>query len=194
MLGRGRPFVLELIDPKNLDVDLAAVEAEINRRNEGRLEIQGLHWTEKGRVRTLKETPHAKLYGALVEIGGELDRARLAGVLGKRLTVVQQTPARVAHRRAEKARERWISFEDLEPVDGPGEPGEPGRVRLRVRAEHGTYVKEAIDGESGQTEPSLSSLVGVPCRCLELDVLEILDEVGREEPVRQAPRSFGAGV
>ena len=187
MLGRGRPFVLELIDPKAHDVDLAAVEAEINRRNEGRLEIRGLHWSEKGRVRTLKETPHAKLYGALVE--GELDRARLAGVLGKRLTVVQQTPARVAHRRADMARERWICFEDLEPVEG-----EPGRFRLRVRAEHGTYVKEAIDGESGQTEPSLSSLVGVPCRCLELDVLEILDEEGREEPVRQAPRSFGAGV
>src|SRR5690606_6299713 len=31
MLGRGRPFVMELADPKATDVDLAAVEAEINR-------------------------------------------------------------------------------------------------------------------------------------------------------------------
>src|SRR4030095_2085467 len=39
MLGEGRPFVLELIAPKVLDVALAALEAEINRRNEGRLEV-----------------------------------------------------------------------------------------------------------------------------------------------------------
>src|SRR5262245_15087095 len=49
MLGEGRPFVLELIAPRQFDVDLAAVEAEVNRRNEGRLEIVGLHWTEKNR-------------------------------------------------------------------------------------------------------------------------------------------------
>jgi tRNA pseudouridine synthase 10 len=71
MLGEGRPFVLEMVNPKILDVDLAALEAEINRRNEGRLEVRGLHWTEKGRVRTIKETPHAKEYEARVEASGE---------------------------------------------------------------------------------------------------------------------------
>ena len=64
MLGRGRPFVLELIDPKVTDVDLAQCEALINDRNEGRLEVEGLHWTEKERVRVLKETRHAKEYAA----------------------------------------------------------------------------------------------------------------------------------
>src|SRR5262249_7999548 len=39
MLGAGRPFVMELVNPKVLDVDLARVEAEVNRRNPGRLEI-----------------------------------------------------------------------------------------------------------------------------------------------------------
>lgn len=189
MLGEGRPFVLELVDPKNMDVDLAAVEAEINRRNEGRLEILGLHWTEKARIRVLKESPHAKLYEARVAVDAPFDPARLATFVGKKLTVVQQTPQRVAHRRADKARERWVVYEALEPVEGSTD------WRVRVRTEHGTYVKEAVHGEDGQSVPSLSELLGVPCRCVELDVLAILDEEGAEQPVRRAPpKAFGAGI
>ena len=42
MLGQGRSFVVELVNPRHLDVDVAACEAEINRRNEGRIEVLGL--------------------------------------------------------------------------------------------------------------------------------------------------------
>jgi tRNA pseudouridine(54/55) synthase len=110
MLGEGRPFVLELVNPKVLDVDLAEVEAEINRRNAGRLEVRGLHHADKSRVRFLKETPHKKEYGVLVELEQPVDDERLAALVGPRRTIVQQTPARVAHRRADKARERWIEI------------------------------------------------------------------------------------
>src|SRR5262245_53768499 len=126
MLGEGRPFVLELIAPKVLDVDLVALEAEINRRNEGRLEVRGLHWTEKDRVRVIKETPHAKEYEARVAAGGPLDPQRAQAFLGKRLTLVQQTPQRVAHRRADKARERWIEFVAIEAIEGTSD----WRVRM----------------------------------------------------------------
>src|SRR5262245_34808005 len=74
MLGTGRPFVVELIAPKVLDVDLAALEAEINKRNAGRLEVLGLHWTEKTRVAVIKEEKHAKEYGARVRVAAPLDR------------------------------------------------------------------------------------------------------------------------
>jgi tRNA pseudouridine synthase 10 len=46
MLGAGRPFVMEFQNPKERSVDLAELEAEINRRKEGRLEVQGLHYSE----------------------------------------------------------------------------------------------------------------------------------------------------
>ena len=188
MLGEGRPFVLELLGPKILDVDLAALEAEINRRNEGRLEVRGLHWTEKERVRVIKETPHAKEYEARVEVSGALDPAKAAEFLGKRLAIVQQTPQRVAHRRADKARERWIEFVSIEPIaDSPD-------FRVRMRTEHGTYVKEAINGEGGMTQPSLAELLGSPCRCVELDVTAILDVEGKQEELRPRPRGFGSGV
>lgn len=189
MLGSGRPFILELVNPKNFDVDLAAVEAEINSRNAGRIEVRGLHWTEKTRVAAIKEEPHAKQYEALIETGDPVDPARIAGIVGRRLEVTQRTPGRVAHRRADKDRVRWVEFQSLEPVEG-----EPNRLRARLTTQHGTYVKEVLSGEEGKTTPSLASLLGVSCHCLELDVLAILDEEGAAEPeYRSAPR-FGEGL
>jgi tRNA pseudouridine synthase 10 len=172
MLGEGRPFVMELLNPKQRDVDLAAVEAEVNRRNEGRLEIRGLHWTEKARVRVVKESVHAKEYRALIRVGEDPDPADVQPLLMVRRNVVQRTPERVAHRRADLERERWIELVSLEQV-------EPGIWEVTLRTQHGTYVKEAISGEGGSTKPSLSDLLGTPCECIELDVLEILDEEGR---------------
>jgi len=196
MLGDGRPFVLELVGPKEFDVDLAAVEAEINRRNEGRIEILGLHWTEKARVAALKETPHAKEYGAVVAFASEPDAETLVGLQGRRIEVEQSTPGRVAHRRAEKVRCRWIELVGLEPLpDGHDEAGEGERCyHVRLLTQHGTYVKEVLSGEEGRTKPSLASLVGVPCRCLELDVLAILDEEGQAEARAERPTPFGAGL
>lgn len=188
MLGDGRPFVVEIESPKVLDVDLAAVEAEINRRNAGRLEVRGLHWSEKARVRALKEEPHAKEYEALVGLAAPADPARCAALVGRRLQVVQQTPARVAHRRADKERERWIEFQAFEPTADPCE------LRVRLRTEHGTYVKEAIHGEGGATRPSLSEILGVPCVCRELDVLAILDVAGAPAPIPVKPLAFGANL
>jgi tRNA pseudouridine synthase 10 len=150
--------------------------------------VRGLHWTGKERVRVIKEEPHAKEYEARVESEGPIERARAQEFLGKRLAVVQQTPQRVAHRRADKARERWIEFVSIEPIAGSPD------YRVRMRTEHGTYVKEAIHGEGGQTRPSLSELVGVPCRCTELDVTAILDVEGKEEEKRPEARGFGSGV
>lgn len=188
MLGGGRPFVMEVVAPKVLDVDLAAVEAEINKRNAGRLEVVGLHWTEKDRVRVIKETPHAKEYEALVVTEGPVEPAKIADLVGRRLVVTQQTPTRVAHRRADKARERWIEFRAIRP--GPT----PDTLLVQLRTEHGTYVKEAIHGEGGATSPNLSQLLGVQCHCKELDVLEILDTEGGAIPVPKRPPVFGAEI
>jgi tRNA pseudouridine synthase 10 len=172
-------------------VDLAACEAEINRRNEGRLEVLGLHWTEKPRVQAVKEARRAKEYRALVRLDGEPEAEKARELVGKRFTVAQRTPGRVAHRRADLERERWVEVRSIEPA------GE-GRLEVVLRTQHGTYVKEAISGEDGATRPSLSELLGARCECLELDVTGILDEEGVRPDVelRAAParRPFGADI
>jgi len=190
MLGDGRPFVLELLNPKQFGLDLAELETEVNRRNEGRIELLGLHYSEKPRVVILKESKHAKEYGALIGVEGDTAAAKAAleTHIGQRITVKQRTPERVAHRRADLFRERWIELTSVEEAD-------EGQLRVTLRTEHGTYVKEAISGEDERTLPNLTEWAGTACRCIELDVLAILDAEGEtveEEPVFRAP--FGTGV
>lgn len=192
MLGHGRPFVLELSEPKEFDVDLAELEAEINRRNEGRLEIHGLHWSEKGRVRILKEEAHAKEYEALVTCEEAPPQAAIDALVGQRLEIVQRTPGRVAHRRADLERKRWVEFRAIEPAETP--EGEGARFRVRMRTQHGTYVKEVLNGDGGNTQPNVAEMFGTPCSCVELDVTAILDEEGSSEKVPAEPPKFGAGI
>jgi tRNA pseudouridine synthase 10 len=188
MLGTGRPFVIELEEVKFTAPNLAEVEATINARNPGRLEVSGLHWTERSRVRALKEGEFAKEYRALVEVEGTPDLAALEARVGQRLVLAQETPTRVAHRRADMVRERWIEVCAVTPVDA-------AHFEVVLRTQHGTYVKEAISGDDGLTRPSLGELVGAPCKCVELDVLALLDEEGRgAAPIPTPPPSFGAGL
>lgn len=203
MLGEGRPFVLELVGPRVSDVDLAEQERTINERNAGRLEIVGLHWTEKERIRVLKESKHAKRYRARIALSEALDDGRVVDLVGRRFTVQQQTPNRVAHRRADLIRERWVEVESIVPLapaaseQQAGEDAAAHEVEVVLLTEHGTYVKEAISGEEERTQPSLSDLLGVECRCVELDVLGLLDEEGEESvvtPAADLPPAFGTGI
>lgn len=171
MLGPGRPFIFEVLDPREFSVDVAALESEINQANRERIEVLGLRLSERSRVALLKETPCDKIYQALVRLEGAPDPERLAGLPGTRLTVTQRTPARVAHRRADRDRKRQVT---IRSCDLEGEGG----ARIEVRAEHGTYIKEWISGDQGRTAPSLGDLLGVQCACVELDVLDLIGVPG----------------
>jgi tRNA pseudouridine synthase 10 len=81
---------------------------------------------------------------------------------------------------------RWVEYRSFEPA------GE--NLSVRLRTEHGTYVKEAIHGERGATRPSLSELLGVPCACLALDVIDILDVEGTKVDAPPVRAQFGANV
>ena len=81
--------------------------------------------------------------------------------------MVQRTPQRVVFRRADRERERLVTVLSIQPR-------ESGGLELEVRCEHGTYVKEWVSGDEERTRPSLAELLGVPCACEQLDVLEIL--------------------
>ncbi|HKE01310.1 MAG TPA: tRNA pseudouridine(54/55) synthase Pus10 [Planctomycetota bacterium] len=168
MLGTGRPFILEVLNPKHPMADLREIEDAIGRACAGRIEVTGLRLVPKARVAELKETKHPKEYVVVVKPAAPLSTEQLARVSGRKIFVKQRTPERVAHRRADLDRQRWVEVTQAEPLDG-------GNVRFTLRCEHGTYVKEAVSGEGGRTEPSLSALLGTPCECVELDVTAILE-------------------
>ncbi len=170
MLGGGRPFVFEVVQPRNFDVDLGELVDAINLYGRGRMEITGLRPVRRKRVAELKETRSDKIYRALVLLDRVLPEERIQALLGKDVVVTQRTPKRVAHRRADLDRTRKVEVLSVRAFRGPGD--RPS-LDLLVRCEHGTYVKEWISGEEGRSRPGLGELLEAETECLVLDVWEI---------------------
>lgn len=165
MLGQGRPFVYEVVGARKLDVDLEALRKEIEQRAEGAIELSPFVKVEKPRVAYWKQTQFEKVYRA--EVAVEQEPVSIEAASAFTGAVVQRTPQRVSHRRADLDRERVVSVKGLSRLADL-------RYELRVQCQHGTYVKEWISGDEGRTTPSLASLLGVGARCDVLDVEEIL--------------------
>ena len=109
-----------------------------------------------------------KAYRAECEAERALSAEALARLnLPSGLRVRQRTPARVRHRRADVERTRAIRSVKARPGD------RPERFVLDLFAESGTYVKEFVSGDAGNTRPSVSEIAGVPCRCVLLDVMDV---------------------
>ena len=184
MLGNGRPFVFELTSPRTNDVDVARLHELFNRRYAGRVEVAPFQVVPRARVRFWKEACFEKVYRVLAQSEEPFVAERCSALVGRTLSVEQHTPQRVAHRRADLARIRAVTVLAAMPSDAM-------RWHFDLRCEHGTYVKEWVSGDAGRTRPSLSELVGVPCRCVELDVLEILTGSTDDSPptaqVRRPP-------
>jgi len=168
MLGRGRPFVLELVRPRTRTVDLAEMAGELARDPLGRVEVLDLAPSEGPEVVRVKEANPEKSYR--VGVVGEVPVGKVNEALNLALSqaIAQRTPKRVAHRRSDRVRtRRVVAARVVEATEG--------RFTLDIRTEAGTYVKEWVEGDDGRTNPSLSSLVGVPLKVEFLDVLEIHD-------------------
>jgi tRNA pseudouridine synthase 10 len=168
MIGTGRPFILEVVSPKKRSVDLAAVEAEINRTADGRVSVAIKRWAERPEVETLKSNKAHKKYRILVEVEGALPAEEFAKAVKtlQGVTIYQRTPERVAHRRADKIRERRVL--DIECV---GE--QDGRFIVEVLGEAGLYIKELVSGDSGRTQPSLAEILKRTAHVTSLDVTQV---------------------
>ena len=168
MLGRGRPFVLELLHPRRRSIDVPRLAGEVDHASSGRVSVNDARLAEASDVVRVKESSPEKSYRVIVT--GAVPVAKineaLAFVAGR--AIAQRTPTRVAHRRADRVRTRRIVTARLVEA-------EAGRFTLDLRAEAGTYIKEWVEGDGGRTDPSLTTLLGVPLCVASLDVLEIHD-------------------
>ncbi len=175
MLGNGRPFVVEIREPKIRRIDLPSIEKQINDEGKARVEVIGLRESSRDEVRRIKSAAPHKAYRVKVAINGKVNKEKINEVLQsfKRTRITQQTPVRVSHRRADLARERMIVDIEMEGFDDP-------LLTLVIKTEAGTYVKEFVHGDNGRTTPSLSGALGVPCEVKALDVIEIADDTGDE--------------
>ncbi len=164
MLGSGRKFALELLEPKKRSADLKKLQEKINSAEGKKIEVQGLKKCGKEAVAEMKEERNSKVYEARVSCCPEPEMKALSLLQGSVLSVRQRTPLRCIGR-ADKVRGREAKILSLEPAQK--------KLSLRLEAEAGLYVKEFISGDFGRTLPSISSLLKSECECLELDVVEI---------------------
>jgi tRNA pseudouridine synthase 10 len=172
MLGSGRPYIVEISQPKRRSVDLAQVEAAINVCAVGKVEVSGLHFATKDDVRHLKKGESAqKEYRLLAQFEKELTEEGLR-MLEEKLTgalIKQQTPLRVVHRRADIVRERYIYKLEVKKVTLK-------KAILYIKCQGGLYVKELVSGDEGRTVPNVSALLDNPAKTLKLDVLNVIME------------------
>jgi tRNA pseudouridine synthase 10 len=170
MLGSGRPFVIEVSNPKKRFVDLKQIEIQINAGAVGKVEVSGLRFATKDVVRRLKKGENAqKEYALLAEFENELSdqdlhmiEEKLSGVCIK-----QQTPLRVLHRRADLIREKYIYQVKVKKVSLK-------RALLEIRCQGGLYVKELVSGDEERTVPNVSDLLNNRAKTLKLDVLNVI--------------------
>lgn len=170
MLGTGRPFVLEISEPRKRRLDLDVLTARANESGRDLADFSGLRPSTREEVRQIKAATPDKVYLAEVRPHGKVNKGRVDEVVQSlsQARITQQTPTRVAHRRADLARQRTIH--DLQLMEFDEE-----RFVLRLRTESGTYVKEFVSGDNGRTVPSISAALGVPCEVTALDVIQVID-------------------
>lgn len=164
MLGAGRPFILELKNPRRRSIDLTELENELNALYEGRLRVSELRFADRRSVQDIKSKVVDKLYEAKVSMRNEREVEWLDGMS---LVIRQSTPNRVMARRVDKIRTKRARILEIRRVSET-------EFLMKLRADSGLYVKEFITSDCGRTQPSLSSLLGCECWCEELDVLEVL--------------------
>jgi len=170
MLGAGRPFAIEISEPKKRFFDLKEIEAKINAGAVGKVEVSRLRFANKDVVRRLKKGEGSqKVYRLLAEFENEVSNGDLH-MLEEKLSnalIKQQTPLRVVHRRADLTREKYIYKLKVKKVSLK-------RALMEIYCQGGLYVKELVSGDEGRTTPNVSDLLGNRARTLKLDVLKVI--------------------
>lgn len=167
MLGDGRPFVLEIKEPRIRKLDLEKIEREANEAALGKTAYHNLKYTVRKRKAEIKtSSPDTyKVYRALVECEDEIREEDL-DKLQSLHTIQQRTPIRVSHRRADKIREKEVKELSCKYIN-------PHSFEMIIKTEGGLYIKELISSDEGRSKPSVSEVLGTPAVCAELDVIEV---------------------
>jgi tRNA pseudouridine synthase 10 len=175
VLGKGRPFVIEVKKPKRRKIKLRRLQREIGERSKGKIEVSKLKTSSRDKITEIKRGEHAnKSYRAIVKFEKNITDDKLASIK-ESLTdsiIHQFTPIRVVHRRADKIRKRRVYDIKIKKL-------KPKKVEILILCQGGLYIKELITGDKGRTNPNISDLADNPAKCVEIDVLKIMEGKAR---------------
>lgn len=162
-----RPFVIELTKPLKRKFNLKKIEKKIDSNK--KIKVKGLKIAENGKelIRKLKTDRADKTYLIDAVFANKIDKKLLKNL--KNLVkepILQKTPLRVVHRRANKIRKRHVKKISYKVIGSK-------RMQFKVRAEAGLYIKELVTGDEGRTKPNISELLNNKVKKLTLDVIKI---------------------
>lgn len=204
-LGTGRPFVVEVTEPRVRRPDIAALAERIDEMATS-VAADGLRLATYDMVERVKELSASKTYRLSVHLAEPVTADDLYAALAELhgAEIAQRTPTRVDHRRTDRIRTRhvygidgrlvpapdaadplspWVDGTGLDPASGPGDdpagPAESAHALVEVHGEGGLYVKELVGGDGGRTEPSLAGVLAADAEVTALDVLAV---TGEDEP------------
>ncbi|MCS7093276.1 MAG: tRNA pseudouridine(54/55) synthase Pus10 [Patescibacteria group bacterium] len=166
-VGQGRPFVIEIKNPKKRTFDLEEITKAINQTSQY-VRVSRLEFCSKKKIKQVKFASPDKVYQATVKTETPIDKESLEKACQKLSGIIisQKTPTRVLRRRANLERKkeiyyaRIISFDSQKPV-------------IEIKAQAGTYIKELINGDNGRTQPSLSEFLNTKCQVEKLVVTKV---------------------
>ena len=166
MLGTGRPFVLEISQPRHRYIDLDELERRANQTDLAG--YNSLKFVQREAVERYKGAASDKVYHVHVKAEGKVNKEELVNVAlsFKDANIDQRTPRRVEHRRADLVRKRRIHWCKAEWISDDS-------FDLELETDSGTYVKEFVSGDEGRSVPSFSERLGIQCKVETLDVLAI---------------------
>lgn len=171
MLGNGRPFLVEFINPRNISFaqdDLAKIQVEINDAT-NLIEVRQLKRVTREATKVLKqgEQEKQKCYSALIWTPEEITSENIKFLDDlKDVAIDQKTPIRVLHRRSLSTRQRMVYSLQTTFIN-------KHHFRLDLTTQAGTYVKEFVHGDFGRTQPNLRVMLKQDVDILSLDVLEV---------------------
>jgi tRNA pseudouridine synthase 10 len=160
-----RPFVIEVVKPVKRRIDLKKIEKLINKNKQ--VKVKGLKPVAKDVIVRLKTVKIDKTYRAEVDFASVIDKKKLKQL--KKIVdipIIQKTPLRVVHRRADKFRKRLVKNIKYRVLG-------KRKLELQITGESGLYIKELINGDEGRTEPNISELLDNKVKKISLDVIKI---------------------
>ncbi len=178
MLGKGRPFIFEIINPKKEFLNMDDLKTKINESSKF-IKVNNLVISNKNFIDNIKnaELNKMKLYTSLVFVEKKIsndDIIKLNNI--KNINVIQKTPLRVLHRRTLMNRDKKIYKLEAQKINDHF-------LILNILASAGTYIKEFVHSDLGRTNPSIKSLLNCYCDILQLDVKDLIFDNEEEKSI-----------
>lgn len=170
MLGNGRPFVLEILNPKKRVIDLVKMKKQVNKYAKKKVQVSDLVFTDKKKVKELKGLAEKtqKTYRALIDLEDDVSDEKLVKLEKelKGFEIKQKTPTRVIHRRANLERLKTVFDVKIKRINEK-------QIEADILGSGGLYIKELISGDDGRTVPSFTQILGTKALCTRLDVIKL---------------------